>query len=68
MKKIIRKAFKYRLNPTPAQQQKLFEFAGCARFIWNKCLSMSLLRLESKQPIIWYQEMAYWLKAWKQSL
>ncbi len=28
---------------------------------------MSLLRLESKQPIIWYQEMAYWLKAWKQS-
>ena len=67
MKKIIRKAFKYRLNPTPSQQQKLFEFAGCARFIWNKFLSMSLLRLESKQPIIWYQEMAYWLKAWKQS-
>lgn len=67
MKKTIRKAFKYRLKPTPEQSQKMTGFAGCNRFVWNKALAMNLFRLENKQPILWYQEMAYWLKLWKES-
>ncbi|PIP09735.1 MAG: transposase, partial [Piscirickettsiaceae bacterium CG18_big_fil_WC_8_21_14_2_50_44_103] len=67
MKKIIRKAFKFRLNTNSDQAQKMLEFSGVNRFVWNKALSMNLYRLENKQPILWYQEMAYWLGLWKSS-
>ncbi|WFE67729.1 transposase [Thiomicrospira sp. R3] len=67
MKKTIRKAFKFRLNPNSDQVQKMVEFAGVNRFVWNKALAMNLFRLEHKQPILWYSEMAFWLTLWKQS-
>ena len=67
MKQTIRKAFKFRLNPNSDQVQKMVEFAGANRFVWNKALAMNLFRLENKQPILWYQEMAFWLTLWKQS-
>lgn len=64
---IIRKAYKFRLKPSKEQRDLMSHFSGCCRFLWNKCLRLSLNRLESKQSIIWYQEMAFWLKFWKQS-
>lgn len=67
MKQIIRKAFKFRLTPNSDQLQKMIEFSGANRFVWNKALAMNLFRLEQKQSILWYQEMAFWLKLWKQS-
>ncbi|WFE69623.1 transposase [Thiomicrospira sp. R3] len=67
MKKTIRKAFKFRLNPNSDQVQKMVEFAGASRFVWNKALATNLFRLEHKQPILWYSEMAFWLTLWKQS-
>ncbi|WFE69508.1 transposase [Thiomicrospira sp. R3] len=67
MKKTIRKAFKFRLNPNSDQVQKMVEFAGVNRFVWNKALATNLFRLEHKQPILWYSEMAFWLTLWKQS-
>jgi len=39
MKKIIRKGFKFRLNPTLEQTQKFIEFSGVNRFVWNKALA-----------------------------
>ncbi|MDA3807797.1 MAG: helix-turn-helix domain-containing protein, partial [Thiomicrorhabdus sp.] len=36
MKQTIRKAFKFRLNTTSEQSQKMIEFAGMNRFVWNK--------------------------------
>ncbi|SFQ12807.1 putative transposase, partial [Nitrosomonas cryotolerans] len=42
MKQIIRKAFKSRLNPNSDQVQKMVEFAGANRFVWNKALAMNL--------------------------
>lgn len=36
----------------------MVEFAGVNRFVWNKALAMNLFRLESKQPILCYHEMA----------
>ena len=36
MKEKIRKAFKFRLKPTPEQIRQMTEFAGCNRFVWNK--------------------------------
>ncbi len=41
--------------------------AGHARFVWNKFLAMNLSRLRNGQKILWYDEMAWFLKLWKQS-
>lgn len=67
MKTTIRKAFKFRLTPNTDQVQKMVEFSGANRFVWNKALAKNLSLLESKQPILWYQEMNFWLGLWKQS-
>ncbi|SIO21906.1 RNA-guided endonuclease InsQ/TnpB family protein [Nitrosomonas cryotolerans] len=67
MKQIIRKAFKFRLSPNSDQIQKMVEFAGANRFVWNKALAMNLFRLEQKQPLLWYNELSFWLKLWKSS-
>ena len=64
---IIRKAFKFRLNMKPGKEEKFFQFAGCARFVWNKALAMNLERLNNKQPILYYQELDFWSKIWKKS-
>ena len=63
----IKKAFKFRLKPTSVQSQKLVEFAGQTRFLWNKALSLNLRRLKQKQPILYYQELDFWTKLWKKS-
>ena len=62
---LIRKAFKYKLKVTPDIEQKCSMMAGCCRLVWNKALAMNLYRLDNKQPILWYNETAYWLTFWK---
>lgn len=63
----IRKAYKFRLKTNSITEQKLAQYCGSARFLWNKCLAMNLERLEKEQNLLWYNEMAYWLTLWKQS-
>ncbi len=63
----IRKAYKYRLKTNVLIESKLSQYCGSARFVWNKCLAMNLDRLEKRQPILWYNEQAFWLTVWKQS-
>jgi putative transposase len=63
----IRKAFRYRLNPSEAQAELLSQFTGHCRFVWNKVLSLNLARLKEKLPLIWYHEADYWSKLWKRS-
>jgi putative transposase len=64
---IIRKAYRFRLKTDTDIESKLLRFCGSGRFLWNKCLSMNLARLEKDQRILWYQEMAFWLKFWKRT-
>ena len=64
---LIRKAYKCRLKTNPEIEQKLFQQAGCVRWVWNQVWSMNQLRLENKQPLLWYNESAYWLQLWKSS-
>ena len=45
----------------------LNRYCGSGRFLWNKSLAMNLERLESKQSILWYNELAFWLTLWKRS-
>ena len=63
----IRKAYKVRLKTNNEIELKLLRFCGSARFLWNKSLAMNLDRLEKKQPVLWYCELAFWLTLWKQS-
>jgi putative transposase len=64
---LIRKAFKFRLNVSQQQRKKLFAFAGCCRFVWNKCWHLNKSRLSEKSRILRYQELDFWVKLWKKS-
>ena len=63
---LIRKAYRFKLRVNhPDAAAKLHQFSGCTRFVWNKMLAMNLYRLEHKQALLWYPEMAFWLTLWK---
>jgi len=64
---IVRKAFKFRLKPSDDQIQKIHEYCGHCRFLWNKLLALNIHRLENKQKLIWYREADYFSKLWKMS-
>ncbi|MHB0984928.1 MAG: RNA-guided endonuclease InsQ/TnpB family protein [Sulfuricella sp.] len=59
--------YQFRLMPKPEQAEHLNQSLGANRFVWNKLLAMNLFRLEHRQPLLWYQEMAWWIALWKQS-
>ncbi|NOR33374.1 MAG: transposase, partial [Bacteroidales bacterium] len=63
----IQKAYIFRLKTNNVIESKLSRFCGCSRFVWNKALAMNLERLEKGQPLLWYNELAWWLTLWKQS-
>ena len=63
----IRKAYKIRLKTNRDNEAILARYCGSARFLWNKSLAMNLERLERKQAILWYTELAFWLTLWKRS-
>jgi IS605 OrfB family transposase len=63
----IRKAYKVRLKTNREIESKLTRFCGSCRFLWNKFLAMNLERLNSRQGILWYNELAFWLTLWKRS-
>ena len=63
----IRKAYRFQLKTNEEIESRLVRICGSARFVWNKCLSMNLDRLEKNQPILWYNELAFWMTLWKRS-
>ena len=63
----IRKAYKFRLKTNREIEEKLIRFCGSSRFLWNKALAINLERLKNRQPILRYNELAFWLVLWKQS-
>jgi len=63
----IRKAYKVQIKTNRDIEHKLVRFCGSSRFVWNKSLAMNLERLEKRQPILWYNELAFWLTVWKRS-
>ena len=50
---IICQAYKYKLETNSIIEQKLVQFSGCCRFVWNKALSLIKNRLDSHIPILW---------------
>ena len=63
---LIRKAYKFRLEPNNEQRQKMAMNAGCCRFVWNKSLALQKEALETTSKLHKYTELAAFLKTWKQ--
>lgn len=64
---LVNKAYKYRLKLNQEQIGKCEAYAGHCRFLWNKFLQINLLRLRNKQKIMYYQEMDFFSKLYKNS-
>ncbi|MGT4154245.1 RNA-guided endonuclease InsQ/TnpB family protein [Klebsiella pneumoniae] len=62
---LIQKAYKYRLNPTDAQAQRLRQMCGCARFVWNYALAETQRILETGQKLPSAFELNKMLTGWK---
>ena len=62
-----RRAFKFRLVPTPEQDDLLSRHAGCVRFVWNKALDLQRRRLEAGIPLLSYGDLAKLLTLWRSS-
>jgi len=60
----IKKAFKFRLKSKP-KLKKLNQFTGSCRFVWNKALALQLDRLNHKEYIHSYCDLASMLVKWK---
>jgi transposase len=54
---IIRKAYKFRLKTNQTIDQKLAQFAGCSRLVWNKSLAFQKERLNAKKSCLSYAEL-----------
>ena len=62
---IIRRAYKFQLKTRGGQTDKLSQFAGCCRLIWNKALGIQKERLERDESALSYGRMAAELAKWK---
>ncbi|QXD01199.1 RNA-guided endonuclease InsQ/TnpB family protein [Klebsiella sp. PL-2018] len=54
---LILKAYKYRLEPTDVQAQRLRQMCGCARFVWNYGLTETQRILDAGQKLPSYAEL-----------
>ncbi|EJV5949515.1 transposase [Vibrio alginolyticus] len=62
---LIRKAYKFRLEPTATQAARLAVLCGHARFVWNQGLRHCLNKLDSGEKIPNYAELCKQLTQWK---
>ena len=59
--------YRFKLEPKHKHLDLLNQSLGANRFVWNELLAMNLYRLENKLPLIWYNEMDWFIKQWKAS-
>lgn len=58
-------AYKFRIDPNGEQQRKLRQFAGMARFVFNKALALQQANREAGGKYIQYVPMAKLLTDWR---
>ena len=63
MKKL--QAFKFKLNPTPAQERKLAQFVGCKRFVFNKLLELQIKRYKNGEKHLGYPGLCREVTEWR---
>jgi len=65
---LIRKGYKFRLEPSTTQHADMGMFAGHNRAVWNKALALTKDRLERKKPMMWFHELNWnMVNFWKKS-
>ncbi|EKA0954195.1 TPA: IS200/IS605 family element transposase accessory protein TnpB [Escherichia coli] len=62
---LILKAYKFRLEPTPEQSQRLRQLCGCARFVWNLGLAEIKRILDSGEKLPSAFELNRMITVWK---
>jgi len=63
---VIRKGFKFKLRLKPHDDDNLlFKFAGCGRFVWNKALAIQKERLDAGERCLSGLDLINLLPEWK---
>lgn len=65
MMMLILKAYKFRLEPTHEQSQRLRQLCGCARFVWNLGLAETKRILDSGEKLPSAFELNRMITVWK---
>src|SRR5947208_3331490 len=55
---IITRCYKFRLEPTAAQEHEFYRFAGCRRFVWNYALERKIAVYKETGKSIGYAALA----------
>ena len=63
---VIRKAYRFRLRPSKAQESLFRQYAGCRRLAWNKALDLQKKRLGREERTLGYSRLCSVLLGWKQ--
>ncbi|NES67784.1 MAG: helix-turn-helix domain-containing protein [Okeania sp. SIO2D1] len=62
---MVEKAYKFRLYPTPEQENLLRRTIGCVRLIYNKALAIRTQAWHEKQERVGYKQTSAMLTTWK---
>ena len=64
---MVKRAYRYRFYPTPAQAQELARTFGCARKVWNLALDARTTAWYQRQQRVGYVQTSALLTEWKRS-
>ena len=64
---MVKRAYKYRFYPTPAQAQELARTFGCVRKVWNLALDARTTAWYQRQQRVGYVQTSALLTEWKRS-
>ncbi len=64
---MVKRAYKYRFYPTPAQENLLRRTIGCVRLVYNKALATRTEAWYSRQERIDYKQTSSLLTSWKKT-
>src|SRR5438093_1560495 len=62
----LQRCYRFRLDPTPPQEQAFRQYAGCRRFVWNWALERKRAAYQESGESIGYHQLAAELRALKQ--
>jgi putative transposase len=65
MTMLVRKAYQFRLDTSPAHEALARQYSGCQRFVWNKALAFQKELLDNKQRCLPYAKLTALLVQWK---
>jgi len=60
--------YKYRIYPTPSQEQKMTAVGGSVRFLYNHFLKLNIDQYAATKKFVWYADMAHKLVELKKQL